>query len=100
MLWVGGRIPGHPWLGQAFGLPCFHALFPGRLPRRYLRKFLSSGPIAPACNRKTLRSYAALSSLYSRGFFVLAHFAVLALAAIRRARTQLCFAWPAWVVPL
>ena len=32
--------------GQAFGLPCFHALFPGRLSRRYLRKFLNSGPIA------------------------------------------------------
>ena len=45
-------------------------------------------------------SYAALSSLYSRGFFVLAHFAVLALAAIRRARMQANFAWPEWVVPL
>ena len=47
-----------------------------------MRTFLNSGPVKPRRSRKTRMSYFALSAQKGRWFFVLAHFAFLARAAM------------------
>ena len=89
MLPVADRVS--PVRGSAYrpsGLPCFHAVFPGRCLRRCMRTFLNSSPISPRRRRKTRMSYFALSAQKGRWFFVLAHFAFLARAAMARQRIR------------
>ena len=62
--------------------------------------FLNSAPLRPRWRRKTLMSYLALASLYSRGLRPLAARAIFAFAAIARHIATMLFASTLWVVPL
>ena len=57
----GDRVPGRRSYRPA-GLPCFHAVLPGRSFSRWCRAVLNSGPFMLRRRRKTRISYFALSA--------------------------------------